>query len=62
MLDVDSTLLDNDRFAIDLGARLQQAFGAAERDCFLAVKRLVAHTGLGMDVAARVGSANQVAL
>lgn len=31
LLDVDNTLLDNDRFAADLGDRLQQAFGAAER-------------------------------
>lgn len=32
LLDVDNTLLDNDRFAADLGARLEQAFGTAERD------------------------------
>ena len=32
LLDVDDTLLDNDRFAADLGARLEHAFGAAERD------------------------------
>jgi len=31
LLDVDNTLLDNDRFAADLGERLQQSFGAAER-------------------------------
>ncbi len=31
LLDVDNTLLDNDRFAADLGVRLEQAFGAAER-------------------------------
>jgi FMN phosphatase YigB (HAD superfamily) len=31
LLDVDNTLLDNDRFAADLGNRLEQAFGAAER-------------------------------
>ena len=31
LLDVDNTLLDNDRFAADLGARLEQSFGAAER-------------------------------
>lgn len=30
LLDVDNTLLDNDRFAADLRARLAQAFGAAE--------------------------------
>lgn len=31
LLDVDNTLLDNDRFAKDLGERLESAFGAAER-------------------------------
>ena len=31
LLDVDNTLLDNDRFAEDLGERLESAFGAAER-------------------------------
>ena len=31
LLDVDNTLLDNDRFAADLGERLEQAFGPAER-------------------------------
>ncbi|HXA35073.1 MAG TPA: hypothetical protein VNW26_01955 [Steroidobacteraceae bacterium] len=30
LLDVDNTLLDNDRFAADLSARLDQAFGASE--------------------------------
>jgi FMN phosphatase YigB (HAD superfamily) len=32
LLDVDNTLLDNDRFTADLGSRLEQAFGAAQRD------------------------------
>lgn len=32
LLDVDNTLLDNDRFGADLGAHLQQAFGARSRD------------------------------
>ena len=32
LLDVDNTLLDNDRFAADLGARLELEFGAAERE------------------------------
>ena len=32
LLDVDNTLLDNDRFAADLGDRLQRSFGAAQRD------------------------------
>jgi FMN phosphatase YigB (HAD superfamily) len=31
LLDVDDTLLDNDRFAADFGARLEQSFGAAAR-------------------------------
>jgi FMN phosphatase YigB (HAD superfamily) len=32
LLDVDNTLLDNDRFVADLGDRLEQLFGAAERE------------------------------
>lgn len=32
LLDVDDTLLDNDRFSADLGAHLEQAFGSAERE------------------------------
>jgi FMN phosphatase YigB (HAD superfamily) len=31
LLDVDNTLLDNDRFSADLGDRLEGCFGAAER-------------------------------
>jgi FMN phosphatase YigB (HAD superfamily) len=31
LLDVDNTLLDNDRFAADLGERLESSFGTAER-------------------------------
>jgi FMN phosphatase YigB (HAD superfamily) len=31
LLDIDNTLLDNDRFAADLGDRLEQCFGAPER-------------------------------
>ena len=37
LLDVDDTLLDNDRFAADLGARLEQSFGAAERSRYWAI-------------------------
>ncbi len=37
LLDVDNTLLDNDRFAADLGARLQRDFGAAERERYWAI-------------------------
>jgi FMN phosphatase YigB (HAD superfamily) len=32
LLDVDNTLLDNDRFGADLGDRLEQSFGASERE------------------------------
>lgn len=32
LLDVDNTLLDNDRFGADLDSRLERSFGAAERD------------------------------
>jgi FMN phosphatase YigB (HAD superfamily) len=31
LLDVDNTLLDNDRFTADLGDRVEKCFGAAER-------------------------------
>jgi FMN phosphatase YigB (HAD superfamily) len=31
LLDVDNTLLDNDRFGADLGAKLEQSFGAPAR-------------------------------
>jgi len=31
LLDVDNTLLDNDRFAADLGDRVESCFGAAQR-------------------------------
>lgn len=37
LLDVDNTLLDNDRFGDDLEARLQQTFGAAGRDRYRAI-------------------------
>jgi FMN phosphatase YigB (HAD superfamily) len=37
LLDVDNTLLDNDRFIADLGDRLQQAFGAEQRDRYWAI-------------------------
>jgi FMN phosphatase YigB (HAD superfamily) len=32
LLDVDNTLLDNDRFAVDLSGRLEHSFGAAEKE------------------------------
>lgn len=37
LLDVDDTLLDNDRFAADLGAELERRFGAAERERYWAI-------------------------
>lgn len=37
LLDVDNTLLDNDRFADDLGAQLEQAFGHTERERYWAL-------------------------
>jgi FMN phosphatase YigB (HAD superfamily) len=37
LLDVDNTLLDNDRFASDLGERLEQAFGPSERARYWAI-------------------------
>jgi FMN phosphatase YigB (HAD superfamily) len=37
LLDVDNTLLDNDRFGADLGDRLTQLFGAAERERYWAI-------------------------
>jgi FMN phosphatase YigB (HAD superfamily) len=37
LLDVDNTLLDNDRFAGDLGDTLLQAFGADARDRYWAI-------------------------
>jgi hypothetical protein len=53
----DYTPRDNDRFAVDLGARLRQAFGTAERERFLAVKRAVAQTTFGLDTPTRAMSA-----
>lgn len=37
LLDVDNTLLDNDRFAADLGSKLEQAFGTVERERYWAI-------------------------
>jgi FMN phosphatase YigB (HAD superfamily) len=37
LLDVDNTLLDNDRFTADLGDRLEQSFGALERARYWAI-------------------------
>ena len=59
--ELDNPLLDNDRFASDPGARLQQAFGAEERERFLALKRVIAQTERDLDAAARVWRAKQEA-
>lgn len=37
LLDVDNTLLDNDRFGADLGDRLENAFGTAGRERYWAI-------------------------
>jgi FMN phosphatase YigB (HAD superfamily) len=37
LLDVDDTLLDNDRFGADLSRRLEQAFGSAERERYFRI-------------------------
>ncbi len=37
LLDVDNTLLDNDRFVADLGACLEKDFGADQRDRYWAI-------------------------
>jgi FMN phosphatase YigB (HAD superfamily) len=37
LLDVDNTLLDNDRFGADLGDRLTQLFGVTERERYWAI-------------------------
>ncbi|MEO7063023.1 MAG: HAD family hydrolase [Dokdonella sp.] len=37
LFDVDDTLLDNDRFGSDLGAELEHAFGAGERDRYWSI-------------------------
>lgn len=46
LLDVDNTLLDNDRFSADLDERLVQDFGARGRDCFRSHYRAL-HDELG---------------
>lgn len=37
LLDVDNTLLDNDQFKSDLGARLERDFGVAQRERYWAI-------------------------
>jgi FMN phosphatase YigB (HAD superfamily) len=37
LLDVDDTLLDNDRFGADLGAHLEQTFGTDQRERYWAI-------------------------
>ena len=37
LFDVDNTLLDNDRFVVDLTARLDHAFGGAQRERYWSI-------------------------
>lgn len=41
LLDVDDTLLDNDRFGADLGDELAHRFGADQRDRYWADRKSV---------------------
>ena len=67
LIDVDNTLLDNDRFAADLTARLDQDFGKAERERYWTIYRerrdkLSYADYLGTLQEFRVGSDNEQAL
>lgn len=67
LIDVDNTLLDNDRFAADLTARLDQDFGKAERERYWSIYRerrdKVSYADyLGTLQQFRVGSDNETAL
>ncbi len=67
MLDVDNTLLDNDRFTAELGDWLEQAFGEAERDRYWAIydglkKSLGYADYLGALQAFRAGNGDQARL
>ena len=67
LLDVDNTLLDNDRFGADLSAHLKSNFGVAERDRYWAgFAALRAQTGCADYLAAlqrfRTGLENEPAL
>jgi FMN phosphatase YigB (HAD superfamily) len=67
MLDVDNTLLDNDRFSAELGHWLDQAFGADERARYWSIyERLKRELGyadyLGALQAFRAGNRDQVRL
>jgi FMN phosphatase YigB (HAD superfamily) len=67
LLDVDNTLLDNDRFIADLSARLDHDFGEAERRRYWAIfeelrEQLGCADYLGALQKFRAGSANAPAL
>lgn len=67
LLDVDNTLLDNDRFGADLGATLEAAFGAVERERYWAIyEALRQETGVADYLGAlqrfRVGLDNEPSL
>jgi FMN phosphatase YigB (HAD superfamily) len=67
LLDVDNTLLDNDRFIADLSARLDHDFGEAERRRYWSIfdelrEQLGCADYLGALQKFRAGSANEPAL
>ena len=67
LIDVDNTLLDNDRFAVDLTARLDQDFGNAERERYWTIyqerrNKLSYADYLGTLQEFRVGTDNEPAL
>jgi FMN phosphatase YigB (HAD superfamily) len=67
LLDVDNTLFDNDQFAVDLTARLDDYFGKAERERYWSIygerrKRLGYADYLGALQDFRLGSVNNAAL
>ena len=59
LADVDITLLDNDRFVVDLGPRPHPAFDVTKRESFLAGERVFVQTERGLDAAARAGNGRQ---
>lgn len=67
LLDVDNTLLDNDRFAVDLTTQLDHAFGSAERKRYWSIygerrDKLGYADYLGTLQEFRSGSQNEAAL
>jgi len=50
LLDVDNTLLDNDRFTADLGDRVENCFGAAQRARYWDIFAQPAHGARGSPI------------